>query len=127
LSILLPPDVDFKDIAVSLDNVSEDTLSETYAVNPNIAPSPQYITRRGLILVDGKDMKIYGKNEFYPEDYKGKVFFGGKGQYGIVDVVIYPFLYNRLESYRAQHVVSAGVFKQSLAFSGVACYRGFFI
>jgi hypothetical protein len=94
VSFLLPPDADFKDVTVSLDGVSENMLSETYMVNPMVVPSPEYIAKKGLNLKDGKDMKIYGKNEFYPADYKGQVFFGFKGQYKIVDVAIYPYRYN---------------------------------
>jgi hypothetical protein len=94
VSFLLPSDVDFNEVNITLDNMSEEILPNQYEVVPNNASDTGMIKRMKLNIVNGKDMGVYGKNAFSPADYRGNVSFGNKGQYKIVSVMINPYLYN---------------------------------
>jgi len=97
VSFLLPPDVDFKDVTVSIVNPVDREIAGSWSVNPI---KPQYdkndqpMWPKGLTLVDGKDMKIYNKNAFSPAAYQGNVAFGKMRQYKVVDIIVNPFQWN---------------------------------
>ena len=97
VSFLLPPDVDFKDVTVSLVNGVDQEVPGNFLVNPVRPPyddngNPKW--PKGLALSEGKDMTIYGKDAAYPADYQGNVVFGKMRQYNIVDITINPYLWN---------------------------------
>ena len=97
VSFILPPDVDFKDVTVSIVNPIDQELDGGLLVNPikppyDINGNPKWPS--GIVLPDGKDMSVYGKNAYYPADYKGNVEFGMMRQYKIVHITINPYQWN---------------------------------
>ncbi|MFH1199080.1 MAG: C25 family cysteine peptidase [Candidatus Omnitrophota bacterium] len=110
-SIILPPQVDEKDLlknkdtAVKLGGITSDVLKGQY----KIAPTPaQIIFRKGKIyylLADGKevfsvasdklrDATIYSKNAFYPDKNVSLVEIGNMRKWRIARVRYYPYRYN---------------------------------
>ena len=97
VSFLLPPDVDFKDVTVSLINPVDQELAGTWYVNP-ITPmrdkNDKPIWPKGIRVTDGVDTAVYGKNASYPGVYQGNVAFGKMRQYKIVDITVNPYQWN---------------------------------
>ncbi|MBN1128120.1 MAG: fibronectin type III domain-containing protein, partial [Chitinispirillaceae bacterium] len=95
VSFILPPDVDFNDVEISLVNPVDREVAGTSFVHPCEPPRDE---RGNLVwpkkLVDGKDMTVYGKNDFFPAAYKGNASFGKMRQYKIVDISINPYRWN---------------------------------
>jgi hypothetical protein len=97
VSFLLPPDVDFKDVTVSIVNPIDREIAGTWSVDPIKPPydkNDNPMWPKGVTLIDGKDMKIYNKNAYFPAGYQGNVAFGKMRQYKIVDITVNPFQWN---------------------------------
>jgi fibronectin type 3 domain-containing protein len=99
VSFLLPPDADLGSVSASISFTAENELNETYTVAP-IPPLRRedgtLEWAKGSVIVDGKDMAVYGKDAFFPADYRGTVSTQQSRQYKIVDIRINPYLYNPL-------------------------------
>jgi hypothetical protein len=49
-------------------------------------------------ILDGKDVDVYSTDAFFPSTILGKVKFGSKRQYKLVEVTIWPYRYNPVTS-----------------------------
>jgi fibronectin type 3 domain-containing protein len=97
VTFLLPPDADVSSVTASINNSIDQELSGQYNVAPNRpipGPDGKITWPKGMIVVDGKDMAVYGKNAFTMSSYQGRVETGMMYQYKLVDIQIYPYKYN---------------------------------
>jgi len=100
ITFLLPPDIDPETIDITLVNTTETTLQNSYYVAP--AP-PDFIGDKeiwpqGKHIENGKDIDIYLNDSFYPASYLVSSKFGRLHQYNLLEVTIYPYLYNPVNS-----------------------------
>ncbi|MBN1130715.1 MAG: hypothetical protein JXA71_17130, partial [Chitinispirillaceae bacterium] len=97
VSILLPPEVNFEDVTVSLKSALYSELSGTFDVSP---VNPPYDENNNPLwpdaskIVDGKDTSVYYKDAFFPADFDRGISFDKMWHYKMVRVTIYPYLYN---------------------------------
>jgi hypothetical protein len=97
VSILLPPDVNFEDVTVSLNSSVYSELSGTFDVSPANPPNDannNSVWPDAAKIVDGKDTSIYHKDAFFPADFDRGISFDKMWHYKVVRVIIYPYLYN---------------------------------
>jgi hypothetical protein len=117
VTILLPPDVDFKSVKITLDYPKYTDLGETFVVDP-----PEFFTTPewpdSTKIVDGKDTTIYRKDTFYPSSFKGKVYFDQLWHYKMVCVSIYPYRYNPVQ--KTLRKLTGGVINVSFKTKSVA-------
>ncbi len=96
VTFLLPSNVDFLTVKVSLENLSEKELDGAFDVKPALPPSTrgEIVWPAGRTIIDGKDVDVYGRNAFTPSDFKGSVKFGAMRNYKLAQVTVYPYKYN---------------------------------
>lgn len=93
---ILPPDVDSKDVSVSIVDPAEKELDGHFEVDAALPPSRRGEINwpKGLNIIDGKDADVYLKHAYFPADYKGKVYFGKMRRYQVMDVYVSPYRFN---------------------------------
>ncbi|MDO5575583.1 MAG: C25 family cysteine peptidase, partial [Fibrobacter sp.] len=95
ISILIPPEINFEDVTVRLNDLEYQDLSETFEIDPaEIIDS----SRISECIVDKKDTSVYRSNKFFPSDFKGNVVFDKLWHYKVVRVTVYPYLYNPVQN-----------------------------
>ena len=96
LFFLLPPDAELNSIILSLHEVQESVLSGAYGVRP--APTESTcegpVQYPGRDIVNGKDIRVYSSNRFFPKTHIGKHSYGQLRDYKLVKVLYYPYRYN---------------------------------
>lgn len=118
VTFLLPSDADFNNVIVTLENQTEKELEGMFDVKPAL---PTIIDNKpvwpnGRKIIDGKDIGIYNRNEFYPADFKGKVQFGAMRDYKLVEIAVYPFRYNPVS--RKLRMITGGTITLTVPGSG---------
>lgn len=103
LCVLVGPDADLETLRISALDTVGSTLDGEFLVRPappishldNSGPFPVFVPSwpEGMVVVDGKDMAVYGANNWYPGE-RLQVQTGMLGQYKLVDVFLSPFAYN---------------------------------
>lgn len=96
VSFVLPEGIDPAQVSVSIENPVEEIVQGNFDVKPALPPSigDEVIWPANKNILNGMDMDVYGKDAFFPADFKGKVTFGKMRQYQLVDIIINPFKYN---------------------------------
>lgn len=96
MTFLLPEDADLSTISVTLSDTQSVTLPGLYnlaAVGPTMVDT-NALWPEGAEIVDGKDMEIYNKDAFYPQEPVKIVSVGNMWKYKLVTVEISPYKYN---------------------------------
>ena len=96
--VLLPPNVDEGSIRLV---ISSDDFYEINVSKP-IEPAPPMATESGLVveweegkeIVNGKNMNIYGSDEYHPENVVEAERLSQMRQYRFVELYFYPIQYN---------------------------------
>ena len=96
--VLLPPNVDDGSIRLV---ISSDDFYEINVSKP-IEPAPPMATESGLVveweegkeIVNGKNMNIYGSDEYHPENVVEAERLSQMRQYRFVELYFYPIQYN---------------------------------
>jgi hypothetical protein len=96
ISILLPPEVDFKDVTVKLIDPVYEELNETFDVDPPVLFKDP-VWPDSTKIVEGKDTSVYRKNAFSPVSFKGSTHFDQLWQYKVANVTVYPYRYNPVQ------------------------------
>jgi hypothetical protein len=120
VTFLLPPDIDIRNVSVSLVNPVEKDLDGTFDVAAALPPSTkgEIVWPDNRNIVNGKDMDVYGRNTFFPADHKGRVSFGSLRQYRFAEVTVYPYLYNPIT--RKLRMITGGSIVLTMASTGAA-------
>jgi len=93
---LLPPDADISTVTCTIENLAQTTMDGEYNINPAALPisGDGSIKYENKNVVNGKDITIYSKDQFYPEGYIENVSVGMLHYYKIVTVEINLCNYN---------------------------------
>lgn len=96
VTFLLPDGIDKNSISVKIENPVDEVVQGTFYVKSALPPTVygEIDWPAGRNIINGMDMDVYGKNAFFPSDFKGAVTFGKMKQYQLVDVTVNPFRYN---------------------------------
>ena len=96
VSVLVPPGVTAEAVSVTLQNVTEETVT----LNGEVIPALPLSTSDGVVwpkdrdIVNGKDIAVYNQNSFFPAQVLGPNGLGAMRQYKIVTITLYPYRYN---------------------------------
>ncbi|MBN1127608.1 MAG: hypothetical protein JXA71_01385 [Chitinispirillaceae bacterium] len=96
LTLILPPSADLARVTVSLRDARSRRLAGAFRINPG-TPSVGGGTLAwpdGAVIVDGKDMTVYGSSTFYPASRCELVSTSTLGDIRLVRVKVYPVQYN---------------------------------
>ncbi len=95
-TFLVSPGADLKSIKASISGLAQKTLASEFTVKPGEPLSFQnrVIWPEGKKIIDGKDVEIYSKNAFFPKSHVNIATAGMMRQYKIIQVEVWPFLYN---------------------------------
>jgi hypothetical protein len=101
LSFLLSPGADLKSVSFRLIDTVSMELPGKYVIRPLppvcVAESlgnTKCTWPKGITIVDGKDMGIYGTNSFFPTRHVDTMYTGLGWEYKIADIYILPYIYN---------------------------------
>jgi uncharacterized repeat protein (TIGR02543 family) len=96
VSVLVPPGVNAADVNVKLQNVTEETISLNGEVVPALPPAArdELVWPNDRVIVNGKDIGVYQKDDFFPAQRLGPTGLGALRQYKIVDITVYTYRYN---------------------------------
>lgn len=95
-AFLIPPDAELNSVTFSISGLAEEILSGEYAV----APAPPPVSQDGewwppeRNIIDRKDVAVYSRDAFFPNDYIGNVKVGKLYCYNVVHVSVYLSKYN---------------------------------
>lgn len=113
IRVLLPPNADVRTLHVEIRNPIEEELPGTF----NVAPTPPFVTYVGGQMIEdwcgkqienGKNIAIYGKDEFFPSSYAALDYEGRLDQFLLVPVKLHPYRWNPVTG-KMLHLVSGQV------------------
>lgn len=126
--IVVPPNIDWKTLKISLEAVETVTLPGQY----DILPAPPLRARVdgkefvkwgfGKDIVDGRNMKVYGKDRFFPEQPVKIVSQSQLRKWKFVKVEFSPMQYNPVK--RSLQVIQSARVRLSFTRIGKEAYRG---
>jgi len=97
IQVLLPPDADVRTLRGSLTNAVIKTLSGSWQVDPM---PPEFSPGKGVAwpesarISEGKDLRIYGNDEFFPKCHLQQVAGAKFSRWLLAEVIVRPFRYN---------------------------------
>jgi len=98
VTFLLPAQTDLSQVIFSLEGGQIFTLPGTFSVAPAppVAVNGKEVWPANASIVDGRDMAVYGRGEFYPGNWVSQPQFGRAGRYQLAEVHVSPYRYNPL-------------------------------
>ncbi len=105
MTFLMAEDADLSSISLSLNNAQLVTLPGVYDVAA-IAPvmmDTSALWPDGADIINGKDMNVYSKNAFYPQDPIKIISVGTMWKYKLVTVEVSPYRYNPVTKQLARY------------------------
>jgi hypothetical protein len=96
VTVVAPPNTNLANVNVTIENPVMADVAGTWDVAPTppITAGKKVIWPQGKTIVNGKDVGIYGTNAFFPISNLGTVRVGKMRQYGLVDIIVWPYSYN---------------------------------
>ena len=95
-TFLVPPNADLSTVSVTIGDVAEELLPGEYTVGAALPPCSQgtFFWPENRNIVNGKDIDIYNRNQFFPQQYAGNMTVGLMREFRLVEVTVTPFKYN---------------------------------
>jgi len=96
-NILVPPDIDWETLKLTVVNSERAVLAGTYAIKPatpDTSSMEDQSWKKGKNIVNGKNMAIYGADDFYPSKYVQLLPHSQMRKWTYTRVEFCPFQYN---------------------------------
>jgi hypothetical protein len=97
LNILVPPDIDWDSLKLTVVNSEKEVLMGTYAIRPatpDMGSQEDQLWRKGKNIINGKNMAVYGRDDLYPAEYVNLLPHSQMRKWKYTRVAYCPFQYN---------------------------------
>ena len=99
-NILLPPDIIWSTLRLTIVSTVSETLTERFQIGP-AAPDMASVNGRlvtawgqGNDIVNGRNMKVYGENQFFPSECVKRLPYAQMRQWKYTKIAFWPFQVN---------------------------------